>query len=340
MKIKAGVDRGIVTGLVAIAMLAPFLLSGNYSRSLLVQIGIFAIAAISLDLVMGQMGQFSFGHAAFWGIGAYASAKVALDGSSVWLGILVATAATAIIGLVVGFIALRRTRGLELAIITLGFGVVMLIVSSAWSSFTGGPAGLGGVPPPSFFGGKLDTELSYYYLVLVALFATVYFYVRFVKSRFGRAVRSINENEALASSIGISPTKFLVLTFGLSAGMMGFAGALNVHHFRFVAPSQLALQYMIIFLIILLVGGSGAVGGPILGAVAYVWVTELLRDLSEELRFLIFGVVLLVTVLVMPQGIYPALRALLRRFSTRSSGGGGLAPAGPSLMPETPERDD
>ena len=307
-------ERTGLAAAVAVALLAPFILSSEYSQGLLVQIAVFALAALSLDLVMGQMGQFSFGHAAFWGIGAYVSAKLTLSTSySVWLGIPLAGAVAGLIGLTVGFIALRRTRGLELAIITLGFGVVMIVVAGAWSSFTGGPAGLGGVPPPSIFGWKVDTSFRYYYLVLIILGASVYLYTRFVRSRFGRAVRSINENELVASSVGISPTKFLVLTFGISAGLMGVAGALNVHNFRFVAPSQLALQFMIIFLIIVLVGGSGTVGGPIVGAVIYVWVTELLRDLSEELRFLIFGVILIVVVLVMPKGVYPTLIALLRR---------------------------
>jgi branched-chain amino acid transport system permease protein len=298
-----------------LAILAPLVLTSAYHRNILVTTVVYAIAALSLDLVMGQMGQFSFAHAAFWGIGAYASAKVAtsLD-ASVWIGFLVAPAATAAIGFGVGAIALRRTRGLELAIVTLGFGVVMWLVALRWYGFTGGPTGIGDLPVPSFFGFELVSDLSYYYLCLGFLLPIVYAYSRFVRSRFGRAVRSIHENEALASSIGVSTTRYYVLTFSLSAGVIGFAGALNAHHFRFIAPNLLATDFMIILLIMVIVGGRGTVAGPVVGAAIYVWATELLRDVSESLRFLVFGVVLLVIVLVMPQGVYPTLRELGRRL--------------------------
>src|SRR5262245_2480796 len=131
MRLRPG--QVAIPAVLALAATAPLFLTSEYHRSLLVVSAIYAIAGISLDLVMGQMGQFSFGHAAFWGIGAYAAAKMAksLD-TSVWIGFLVAPIVGAIIGLAVGYIALRRTRGLELAIITLGFGVVLWIVANAW----------------------------------------------------------------------------------------------------------------------------------------------------------------------------------------------------------------
>ena len=298
---------GFAVLLMALA-LPKFVFTNDYNRGLLVLTVIYAIAGLSLDYIMGQMGQFSFGHAAFWGFGAYVSAKLALDlGLSPWVGFIAASLAAGIIGIGIGLIALRRNRGLELAIVTLGFGVLAWIVALRWRPVTGGPAGLRKVPSPSIFGWEIRSEFSYYYLALGFLLLIVWVLARLEHSSFGRAVRSINENEALASAVGISAMRYYVLAFGFSCALVGFSGALYAHHFRFVNPNLLSLQPMFMFLIIVLVGGSGTLWGPVFGAAAFVWISETLR-VSEEFRFLIFGVVLLLIVLFMPRGIYPALR--------------------------------
>ena len=309
MQIGISSNRIFGFAVFALALAAPkFVFTNDYNRGLLVLTVIYAIAGLSLDYIMGQMGQFSFGHAAFWGFGAYVSAKLALDfGLSPWLGFVAATVAAGIVGLGIGLIALRRNRGLELAIVTLGFGVLAWIVALRWRSVTGGPAGLRKVPSPSIFGWEIRSEFSYYYLALGFLLLIVWVLARLEHTRFGRAVRSINENEALASAVGVSARKYYVLAFGFSCALVGFSGALYAHHFRFVNPNLLSLQPMFIFLIIVLVGGSGTLWGPVLGAAAYVWISEYLRVI-EEFRFLIFGVVLLLIVLFMPRGIYPTLR--------------------------------
>ncbi|MCE2527644.1 MAG: branched-chain amino acid ABC transporter permease [Actinomycetia bacterium] len=330
---SAGLQLGVPV--LVVAVLVPLLLFTNaYNRGLLVLIVIYAVAALSLDYIMGEMGQFSFGHAAFWGFGAYVSAKLALDlGISPWIGFLAAPVAAGLVGLLIGYVALRRTRGLELAIVTLGFGVLAWTVALRWRPVTGGPSGLRQVPPPSVFGWEIRSELAYYYFALLVLLGIVFLMSRLKRSRFGMAVRSIHENEDLAKSVGVSATKYYVLAFSFACAMVGFSGALYAHHFRFVNPNLLGLQYMFIFLIAVLVGGTGTLWGPVLGAAIFVLVSEWLRAL-QEYRFVIFGVVLLLVVLFMPSGVYPALQKASRRVRERSGGKGDLRPVGEHHGPD------
>ncbi len=323
MSVRSTARYGFGVPVLGVALLVPLVLFTNsYNRGLLVLIVIYAIGGLSLDYIMGEMGQFSFGHAAFWGFGAYVSAKLALDlGISPWIGFLAAPVAAGLVGLLIGYIALRRTRGLELAIVTLGFGVLAWTVALRWRSVTGGPSGLRQVPPPSLFGWEIRSELAYYYLALLLLLGVVFILSRMRESRFGRAVRSIHENEDLAKSIGVSATKYYVFAFSFACALVGFSGALYAHHFRFVNPNLLGLQYMFIFLIVVLVGGTGTLWGPVLGATIFVLVSEWLRAL-QEYRFLIFGVVLLLVVLFMPRGVYPTLRKMSRRMRERSETAG------------------
>lgn len=330
MRLTSGIWVGAPT--LVVALLLPLVLFTNpYNRGLLVLIVIYAVAGLSLDYIMGEMGQFSFGHAAFWGFGAYVSAKLALDlGVSPWIGFVAAPVAAGLMGLLIGYIALRRTRGLELAIVTLGFGVLAWTVALRWRPVTGGPSGLRQIPPPRIFGWEIRSELAYYYFALLLLLAVVFILSRLRASRFGRAVRSIHENEDLARSVGVSATKHYVIAFAFACALVGFSGALYAHHFRFVNPNLLGLQYMFIFLIVVLVGGRGSLWGPVLGATIFVLVSEWLRVL-QEYRFLIFGVVLLLVVLFMPTGVFPTMRRVLRRTVDRR---------GPERDATAPDGDD
>ncbi len=316
LKIPGRYPLGMV--ILAVALVAPLVLFTNaYNRGLLVLIVIYAVGGLSLDYIMGEMGQFSFGHAAFWGFGAYVSAKLALDlGISPWIGFLAAPLASGLVGLVIGYIALRRTRQLELAIVTLGFGVLAWTVALRWRPVTGGPSGLRQVPPPSIGGWEIRSELAYYYFAVLLLLLVVFLLSRLRQSRFGRAVRSIHENEDLAKSIGVPATKYYVYAFTFACALVGFSGAMYAHHFRFVNPNLLGLQYMFIFLIAVLVGGTGTLWGPVLGATIFVLVSEQLRAL-QEYRFVIFGLVLLFVVLFMPRGVFPELRRAAERLRER-----------------------
>ena len=168
--------------------------------------------------------------------------------------------------------------------------------------------GLHNVPPPWFFPWELRSEIAYYYFALPILAATLYAVYRFSHSRLGRAVRSIRENEELAMSVGISPTRYYVIAFTVACALVGFAGALYGHHLRFVNPPLLDTPQTIILVMMVLIGGVGTLWGPVIGAIFYYSVGEALRAyLNPELRLLILGVILVFVVLFMPHGLYPAI---------------------------------
>lgn len=300
-----------------VVLLLPLVVRGTYSRNLLVLAGIYGIAAIGLNVVMGMMGQFSFGHAAFWGIGAYVSGRLSLHaGVDPWLGLVIAGAAAGVVGLLLGAVALRRTRGLELAIVTLGFGAIAWILALRWDWFGGGQSGISGVPSLALLGVDLSSPFRFYYVTVVLTGLVLWAMYRIRRSRLGRAVISIRENEPLAASVGVAPVRYYVMAFGLGSAIGGLSGALYAHYQQFLNPSLLNLPVMIMFLMMVLLGGTRVDWGPVLGAGLYMWVTELLR-FNEELTLLLFGAAVVVIVRFIPEGVSSLLIDTSRRLSAR-----------------------
>lgn len=310
-----------------VAVAAPYFVGGSANQNLLVTTVIVAIAALGLDIVIGHLGQFSFAQAAFWGIGGYATTKFTINvGMPVWVALIATTLLTALIGLGVGFIVMRRNRALELAMVTLGFGVLLDSVANNWQSFTGGEGGIFGVPPLRFAGTTYMSPVGQYFFCLVILLIVVYVLHRIGQSRAGRAIHSLREGEYLAASIGIPITRYYAVAFAVGAGLGGLAGALNAHTQVFVSPGLFDLSYMFEFLIIVVIGGSGTIGGPVVGTIIYVWVNQWAQDISQSGRLLMFGVILLLVSLLLPRGIYPSLCTLGNRLLRRRSD-----PPGPPL---------
>ena len=303
----------IVLGLLLLAaILLPFVFSTGFQRNLCVLSYLFAIAALSLDLIFSKMGQLSFGHQAFFALGAYATALLTVKLSvPAFLGILAGAAAAGVAGMVIGFVALRSTRGPYLAIVTLGFAVILCQIFSHFKKFTGGRPGISAIPSPAIsLPGLPDivfrTDLSYYFLALFFLILTMYIIRRWEKSRFGRASILLGQNEMLAQSVGISPLLVHTMTFTLSSAIAGLSGALFAHYLRFISPQLFELSYMIKFAVILFVGGIGTYGGPVLGAFIFILLPEVLPT-SEEYDLVGIGVVLLLFILFMPKGVFPSL---------------------------------
>lgn len=313
--------KGLKYGIIlTLAIGAPFVLTTDYERYLLFLICVFGILALSGDIIFGWMGQFTFGHQAFFGIGAYTSGILALSlGVTPLLGFLGAFVLSGIAGLLIGYVCLRRLRGVYLAIVTYGFGAMLFLIGRNWYEVTGGCTGLSGLPVPSLFGFEFRTEFSQYYLALALLLITIYLMYRLWRSRAGRAIIALREHEAVARSIGVSPTLYYTLGFSLASALAGLSGALYVHSITVVNPMLFGFTYMIIILICVLTGGKGTLLGPVVGAIFYVLVSEGLR-FSEELRYMIFGIILLVFIIFMPRGIYPSLILLwgrLKKFTKR-----------------------
>ena len=301
-----------VSAALVVVLLLPEIVSASYWQDLMVLTVIFSILALSLDIIIGQMGQFSFGHQVFFGVGAYTTAILNVKFHwPVWCsmpaGIFIATA----LGVVVGFVALKRTRGLYLAIITLGVGQIVWLVARNWYSLTGGISGIpmiNSVPIPVPGEGvlRLDTEATYYYFALAALALTIFLISVWKGSKSGQAVAAIRTNEPLAESIGIDTFRYYLQAFVFAAALAGFAGVVYAHFVQQVSPQSLSLYYMFWLLVMVVVGGSGTIGGPILGACVFVFVPEWL-EAAQEFRTVAFGCLLLITIVFLPRGIFPTL---------------------------------
>ncbi len=298
---------GSVT-LVAALLTIPLWLPSPYHLHVLIMAGIFSILAQSLNLLLGYTGLLSLGHAAFFGIGAYASALLTLRGDWPFAGGFVAAVGLAAAsGYVIGRLALRL-RGAYFVLVTLSFAGVISLVSVNWMELTNGPLGLPGVPAAELLGFTFRTKRAAYYLVLAVAALSYLTCHRLVRSRIGRAFVALRENEALAASVGVDGTRYLVLATVISAGMAGAAGSLYAHYTRFVSPEVFLFSYTVTMVIMVVAGGKGTLAGPIVGAVMFTVLPEALREATPwQWQMLAYGVLLILTLFFLPKGIVPAL---------------------------------
>ena len=311
----AGTPRRPLHAALALALLAvPLWLPSPYHLHVLIMAGIFAILALSLNLLLGYAGLLSLGHAAFFGIGAYASALLALR--LAWpfaAGFVAAVAVAGGSGYLTGRLAIRL-RGAYFVLVTLSFAGVVSLVSVNWMDLTNGPLGLPGVPAAELLGFAFTTKRSAYYLVLVVAAGAYLLCARVVRSRIGRALVALRENEALAASVGVDGTRYLVLAAALSAALAGAAGSLYAHYTRFVSPEVFLFSYTLTMVVMVVAGGKGTLAGPVVGAVVFTVLPEVLRELvAWRWQMLLYGAFLLLTVSLLPQGVVPMLAAWRER---------------------------
>ena len=303
-----------LAALAALALLTlPFWLASAYHLHVVIMAGIFTILALSLNLLLGYTGQLSLGHAAFFGIGAYTSSLLALKLEwPFWLGLPAAAVAAGLAGWAIGRLALKL-RGAYFVLVTISFAGVISLVSVNWMELTNGPLGLPGVPAPELAGLSLRTKPAYYYLVLLAAAGAYLVCRRLVGSRLGRAFLALRENEALAESVGVDPTRTLVLAAVVSAALAGVAGSLYAHYTRFVSPEVFLFSYTVTMVIMVVAGGKGTLAGPVVGAVLFTVLPEVLREaMAWQWQMLAYGVLLVLLVFFLPRGIVPALQAWRR----------------------------
>ncbi len=287
-----------------LTLTAPVWLANPYYLHILIMAGIFAILALSLNLLLGYTGQLSLGHAAFFGIGAYTSALLTLRLDwSVWAGLAAGTLTAALAGWAIGRLALKL-RGAYFVLVTISFAGVISLVSVNWMDLTNGPLGLPGIPPPVLGPWSLRSKAAYYYLVLAAVFLAWLVCRRLVDSRIGRAFVALRENEALAESVGIDVTRYLVLAAVVSAAMAGLAGGLYAHYTRFVSPEVFLFTYTVTMVIMVVAGGKGTLAGPLVGALLFTVLPEALREATSwQWQMLAYGVILVLLVRFLPLGI-------------------------------------
>lgn len=318
----AAIKALIPTGILVLALAAPVIISNNYLFHLLVIAVIWSILATSINLVMGYTGLLSLAHGAFFGLGAYTSALLVTKCDwNFWATIPPAMAVAAVFGIVLGLLTLRL-GGHYFAVSTLSFGVVISIVLEKWDNLTEGPRGISSIPPPSpisFFGLyelHFDSTASRYYLALAVLLLSLAFVWRLVHSPIGRALEAIRQNELLASCLGISLVYYKLLAFSLSAAMAGLAGVLYGVYISYLNPVDAGLWNGFYAVMYVVIGGMGTFWGPVVGTVFLVTLPEALRTF-QDYRLLLLGILLILTITFLPDGIVGGINAWRRQIQRR-----------------------
>jgi branched-chain amino acid transport system permease protein len=301
--------RRIVLPLVVAGLAAcPFVLNA-YLVFIISVLFVYVILALGLNLLLGYAGQFAFANAAFFGIGAYATALLKIHlGVSFWLGLPLGGLITALIGVVVGLPALRLS-GLYLAMATLAFAQLVQWVLIHWQSFTFGAGGIK-VPPPGFGPSPFSYATNVYFLCLAVALVAVAATWNLVRSRIGRALVAIRDSEVAAQALGVDLARYKTVAFALSAFYAGIAGGLHSALLSYVAPEGYSLFQMVIHFAMVVVGGLGSVTGSVLGAALLTALPEVLRTL-KSVQEIAFGAILMLCIIFLPDGLYGVIRRRL-----------------------------
>lgn len=297
-------EKHCLVGLMALAALLPLVVRDQYLLHIAIMVLFYAVLASSLNLVVGYVGEFSLGHTAFLGTGAYTAAILSTQyGWPMWATVPAAGLLAAVVGVVIGGITLRL-QGPFFVIVTLSFAEVLRLVADNWIGLTNGPMGIAGIPQPALLGeaGNLGAKQFYYAVAWVLLAVTLYLSFRFVHSNAGRAAVAVRENRYVAQSIGIRPLSYSMLALVLGALLSGMAGGFYAHYISFVGPEVFRFAFMVSMIIMVLIGGKGTLVGPLIGALLVTFLEEYLRE-AKELRLSIFGLAVIAIVLFLPRGL-------------------------------------
>jgi len=292
----------LLIGLVALVVLLvgpPFL--KNYGIYLVSYWLVFVLANMGLNLTVGYAGQKSLGHAAFFGIGAYTVAIIMKAGFSFWLGLPVAAVGCFVIGLALGFPALR-VQTIYLAFATLGFNTAIWLVMRNEEWLTGGTFGINNVARPGLFGLSLDSNLSYYYFVLGVTLLMGLLLWGLLRSPWGKAFTALRDNPIRAESLGVNIQAYTLLSFAIGAVYAGVAGALFASLVQFIEPAPFTVGASIMMYLMVVVGGPGYFFGPLLGSAVGVLLPEWLR-FAQAWYLFVFGSAVVVLMLWLPDGL-------------------------------------
>lgn len=297
-KILSQKHHKVMIGILLAAMLVfPLMGFSQYVYRIAVVSVLYAILAMSLNLIAGVAGQISLGHIAFYGIGAYTSALLCVNfGVSVWVGILAAFVVSMLFGLLIAIPTLKLSGG-YLAILTMSFAEIIRLILLNWTSVTRGPMGILNIPKPSLFGYTIKSSGAFLYLVLtVAIIVYIGLY-NLIHSRFGRNLQALRDDEISSESMGINVYRYKVIAFVISTGVAGVAGALFASYMEFIDPSSFISDESTVILSMVVLGGMGNMNGSIIAAALLTILPEALRSFSDY-RMLVYGVVLVAMMLL------------------------------------------
>ncbi|HEX7382286.1 MAG TPA: branched-chain amino acid ABC transporter permease [Nevskiaceae bacterium] len=269
---------------------------------------VYAIVALSQDVVLGRAGMYDMGHAVFFGVGAYVTAILTMSFgwpalATIPVAIIVATLLGAILSA-----PIVKLRGDYLLVVTIGFNeIFILAMKNNLLGLTGGPDGIFGVPGPELFGHMFASQGDLFYLNWVVLAIVLWLIHNLERSSLGRTFRYLKYDELAATTMGINARLYKIGAFAMAAGIAGLAGALFAMQLSAVSPGSFTFTISVVFFAIVLVGGQVSVPGVLLGTVLMFVVPQIFSNLAQY-RFLVFGIVMIVVMIIRPQGIWPAPR--------------------------------
>jgi len=311
------VRKNIPLIMLALAIAAvPLLITDPYYLTMLIFIGIYAIATMGLNLLMGYAGQISLGHAAFFALGAYVPAILTTRFevpciAAAALAVALASAVAYVVGL-----PCLRLKGHYLAMGTLAFGEIIHIVLNAEVELTGGPSGIAGIPMLGIGTLSADSDVKYFIVVWVIFLLLFALTRNIINSRPGRALQALHGSEQAASAMGIDVAGMKLTVFVLSAAYAALAGVLYVHFVTFISPQAGDIMFSIRMVTMVVVGGMGHLWGGLLGAALLTVLPEML-SYFEDYDMLIYGGILLVMVMFLPGGLTQGFERLLGALFSR-----------------------
>jgi len=303
--------------LLAAAILPLFFRNSRYTLNLLNLAGIFVILTYSLNFMHGYLGLISIGQAGFFAIGAYITAGLTMAVGLPYLpSLFLAGVASTLAGLLIGFPA-TRIRGHYFVLISLGFAEIVRLIILNWKEVTHGTNGVNNIPVPAVGPWVFDSRLSHYYLVLFVVVLTTLVTVSLRRSKYGRSMLCLKVGELAATVTGVNPLTNKLINFGLSAFFAGLSGGLYASYVGSISPEPFSINLSVDVLTMLLVGGSGTIAGPAIGATFLVFLKEWLRFMKEYYMIL-YGAGIVFVMIVMPYGLVGLVHRIVNRFQSPS----------------------
>ncbi|GEK34723.1 branched-chain amino acid ABC transporter permease [Kurthia sibirica] len=326
MKRNLKIFNGILFVLLVILILSPIVLDDQFILNVLIQILMYATIATAWNLLGGYAGQLSLGHALFFGIGAYTATILHINyGISPWLGMIIVVAVCIILCAIIG-LPTFRLKGPFFTLATIAFAEVARHLALYWRELTNGSVGINIKFDPSFTNMIFQKFDTYYLLILLLLVVTLFITYCIDRNKMGYYLKAIREDEDAAKTLGINATKYKMYALILSASITGIVGVFYAQFILFFEPeSVFNINISAQVALIAIVGGMGTVFGPLLGAFIVIPLNELLRATFPEIHgmnYFIYGVLLIVIIIITPNGLYPILKKLWLRFFVKDSSKG------------------
>ncbi len=297
----------ILLGVILLALAVPLFVQDPYRLHIAIVTMMHIILALGLCFVMNTA-QVPLCQAAFVGIGAYFSTLLVMKLSlSFWLALPIAGVLAGLIGIIIGVITLR-IKGIYFAMATFAFGEIVRLIFIGWVSLFGGANGISSIPPPNpieiphLFKLEFQAKMPNYYLTLVVLLVCLLVIYRLNHSRIGRGITAIRESDRLAECMGIDTMRYKVLAFALNSFFAGVVGSFYAHYVHFIGPQDFTFSQSVEYIVFVITGGTGTIGGPVIGSIFLTILPEFLR-VAVEYQVVIYGLALMLVILFMPKGI-------------------------------------